>query len=483
MHGHNAPHPHAHDSADTKTPAAVPAEAAADLIRQKLERIFAEAPDTRQEIATAETAAPSRSVHQAFIQRLAQSGKSLAQIQTEWHHYYSQLPDDQKHAVWQEFHNHQNTSFRPHQPPHQTTTTQSAITNPVTTQPQVDPAGPAASQTSPPEQPTLPAGVYPEPTQPLHDRDPLHPANRLTEATATHAPGDNSRNNNPAILASNQEQELYQSDDRHPDEIKQQLLQQINRRAKLKPRHHIQSLLFGLGCGGLALLIVLFSFFNEMFLAPFVQPSRKVNATPIILGVDGVAPSDKAEVIIPKINVQIPLNFSAKTIKEDDIQLALESGVAHYPTTPRPGQTGNTAFFGHSSNNIFNPGQYKFAFVLLRELIPGDTFYLTRDGVAYAYQVFDKKIVEPDAVEVLNPIPGKSATATLITCDPPGTTIKRLAIIGEQVNPNPSSNSVGQTTPVGNQPASQADSQEKTTLPGNAPSLWHRLTAWARDDS
>jgi sortase A len=258
-------------------------------------------------------------------------------------------------------------------------------------------------------------------------------------------------------------------DKRRPEAVRDELLAKVQGRARLKPRHHVQSLLFGLGCGGLALLLVLFSFFNELVIAPFIQPSRSVSATPIIIGADGIAPTEKAEVIIPKINVQIPLVFDVPTIKENDVQRGLERGVVHYPTTAMPGQKGNATFFGHSSNNIFNPGQYKFAFVLLHELVPGDTFYLTRDGVAYAYQVIDKKIVEPTEIGILDPIPGKTATATLITCDPPGTTLRRLAVIGEQVSPDPNAN-----TPA--TPAGGTAKDDGAQLPGDAPSLWRRLT-------
>jgi uncharacterized Rmd1/YagE family protein len=34
---------------------------------------------------------------------LSHSGKSLAEIQTAWHQYYVNLPNDEKHQVWQEF--------------------------------------------------------------------------------------------------------------------------------------------------------------------------------------------------------------------------------------------------------------------------------------------------------------------------------------------------------------------------------------------
>jgi len=77
---------------------------------------------------------------------------------------------------------------------------------------------------------------------------------------------------------------------------------------------------------------------------------------------------------------------------------------------------------------------------------------------------------------VLNNVPDKPATATLITCDPPGTSLNRLVVWGEQISPDPS----GATAPV---PATTDDgSTTKTEQPekinGNGPTLWKRLTGW-----
>ena len=142
-----------------------------------------------------------------------------------------------------------------------------------------------------------------------------------------------------------------------------------------------------------------------------------------------------------------------------------------YPTTALPGQKGNAAFFGHSSNNIFNPGQYKFAFLMLNELVAGDTFYITYNKTAYAYTVYDKKIVAATAVDILNPVPEKSATALLVTCDPPGTSLRRLAVWGEQVSPNPNANTAAVAPPQGSDKSSEA-------LPGNGLTLWGRFRQW-----
>lgn len=232
---------------------------------------------------------------------------------------------------------------------------------------------------------------------------------------------------------------------------------------RVSPLH---SVAFGLGSGMIVLLIFLFSFFNERFVAPFIQPSRNVSSTPII---SGAAVGNSPEIVIPKINVEIPVVYNVSTINETDIENALEGGVVHYADTALPGQDGNGVIVGHSSNNIFNPGKYKFAFVLLSRLDTGDTFYLQKEGKRYTYQVYKKQIVSPANVDVLG-AQDKPATFTLITCDPPGTSTNRLVVVGAQIDPDPSANIAQSTT---NKLATSS-----AHIPGNAPTLWSRLVKW-----
>jgi LPXTG-site transpeptidase (sortase) family protein len=378
------------------------ANPAADLIREKLAKLYASEPDAREEEREAEVVRP-RSRHQQFMYELSTSGKSLAEIQTEWHNYYVALPDEEKHRVWQEF-------YENNQP-----------------------------------------GKQPELSE---------PAPKKAKEFTTHQAADKAN----AVVGT------YDvpppADTRKPGVIREHIRKTVNKHAdKLSPgtRQNLRSLLFGLSVGAVVLVIFLFSFFNEVIIAPFIQPGR-TSAAPVIVTSDSVD-ATQPTVIIPKINVQIPTVFEVPSNSEADIQAGLENGVVHYPTTPKPGEIGNTAFFGHSSNNIFNKGRYKFAFVLLHKIQDGDTFYLTYNGVVYGYKVIDTKIVPPNDVSVLDSVPGENATATLITCDPPGTTINRLIVVGRQVSPNPATNT--------------SSTASASTAPGritdNGPTLWSRL--------
>lgn len=229
-----------------------------------------------------------------------------------------------------------------------------------------------------------------------------------------------------------------------------------------------KSAAFGLGVGLVAIFITLFSFFNERFIAPFIQPSRSVSNTQIITATKGPV-STKPVIIIPKINVEIPVIYYVKSTSEKDVQEGLANGVVHYADTAQPGQNGNAVIVGHSANNIFNKGKYKFAFSLLKRLDNNDLFYLHKDGVRYTYKVFKKQVVLPSEVSVLAPS-SKPAVATLITCDPPGSSARRLVVTGEQISPAPKTNK----PPVANQRA-RADT---AVLPGNSPSLWSRIVNW-----
>lgn len=382
---------------------------AADLVRQKVEAAYANEPDAADEALEIAEIGPSqkRTKHEEFIYNLTNSGKSLAEIQTAWHEYYAGLPDIERHQVWQEFYSmHAQASHY------------------------------AAAQNS--------MAPQSQESQLQYEEMPLKPP-----AMTGQLPG------------------LPKAVTKTLSDLRDYALGSVNSRKKLKPMEQIQSLLFGLGVGTIVVLIFLFSFFNERFIAPFIQPSRSVSNTEIIAS--DAATGNNPEVIIPKINVEIPVVYDVNTINDDAIETALERGVVHYADTAVPGQDGNVVIVGHSSNNIFNPGKYKFAFVLLSRLENGDTFYLQKDGKRFTYQVYKKEIVKPTDVSVLQPTE-KEATATLITCDPPGTSTNRLVVIGEQISPSLASNSA--------QTAQGTVAAKTAIIPGNSPSLWSRFWHW-----
>jgi LPXTG-site transpeptidase (sortase) family protein len=397
---------------------------AVELIRAKVERAYGSEPDAVQELAEVQQGRVL-SKHQRYMQELSASGKSLAEIQTEWHRYYVGLPDQEKHEVWQEFYAaNQNT---PYQKLFQ-------------------------------KQQEVLGRKLPEPEQ-------------IADTQRVSASGVVVADHGPVGEPAPKKRKMRTpADQEAARELKGKIANQVSSNGKLTMRHHLQSLGFGLASGFIVLAVLLFTFFNEYIIAPFIQPSRTVSSTPIIVGDTVSAAEAPPSVTVPKINIQIPIDFSLNTYDETTIENSLKSGAIHYPNTVMPGQNGNAAYFGHSSGNIFNNGKYKFAFTLLHDLTTGDLFYINYQGKTYAYRIFEKQIVPPTAVSVITDTRGKQATAELITCDPPGISTNRLVVWGEQISPSPTANAAPAPSPVTGTPPQIA---------GNGPTLWNRLVNWA----
>ncbi len=377
-------------------PAEITGNTTLDLVRKKLSSAYDQEPsaiEEKEELNRANENQPL-SKHQKFLNDLSNSGKSLPEIQLEWHEYYMGLPDEQKNEVWEEFNQ-------------------------------------------------------------LHKaRSSYHQERKAAKKGRAHPSAFNISGGRSGQLRKTIAQ------------AKKQTQRTLGSAKQFSPREGLRSLGFGLTVGVIVIFLFLFSFFNERFIAPFIQPSRTTAAVSLI---DGGALSQEPKLIIPKINLEVPVVYGVTTTTEKDVQRALQDGVVHYADTALPGQNGNLAIVGHSSNNILNPGKYKFVFVLLHKLENGDTFYLQKDGKRYIYQVYKRVVVPPSNTSVLG-VQDQPATATLITCDPPGTSANRLVVVGKQISP----------ATAKNKKASSQNSRAiaAPVLPGNSPSLWNRLYDW-----
>ena len=99
------------------------------------------------------------------------------------------------------------------------------------------------------------------------------------------------------------------------------------------------------------------------------------------------------------------LQLSTAVLEGSDDAI-LNRGAGHIEGTAFPGQHGNVGIAGHR-DTIFRP---------LRRVRIGDTLALaTRDRV-YHYRISKTLIVDPDDVQVLNPM--RQPTLTLVTCYP-----------------------------------------------------------------
>lgn len=147
-------------------------------------------------------------------------------------------------------------------------------------------------------------------------------------------------------------------------------------------------------------------------------------------------------IIIPKLGKNIPIVRPGMdalmredwTKFEKDIQSALRGGVVHYPGSARPGQAGNFFVTGHSSYYPWDSGQYKDAFARLHELDAGDTYTVYYGGDRHTYRITKKYEVKPSDVSVLDQ-PSDKRIAMLMTCTPVGTTLRRLIVEAEEIDP------------------------------------------------
>lgn len=154
-----------------------------------------------------------------------------------------------------------------------------------------------------------------------------------------------------------------------------------------------------------------------------------------------VGPPDD-RILIPRLSLNVPLVTPPvqSLLQQDwaqvetDIQNSLTEGVVHYPGTARPGQAGNFFVTGHSSYYPWAPGKYKTIFARLPELKPGDEYWVYYKGDRHRYIITEKREVLPSDVTVLDQ-PENKRIATLMTCTPIGTTLRRLIVQAVEVDP------------------------------------------------
>ncbi|ETD05801.1 SrtC [Lactococcus garvieae TRF1] len=114
-----------------------------------------------------------------------------------------------------------------------------------------------------------------------------------------------------------------------------------------------------------------------------------------------------------------------------DSEETLAAGVGHIPQTSLPIGGENThavlsAHSGHINNTLFSD---------LEDLKMKDVFYIHVLDQTLKYEIFERKIVNPEDTDAINVIPGKDLV-TLVTCWPTGINNKRLLVTGRRVATN-----------------------------------------------
>ncbi len=218
------------------------------------------------------------------------------------------------------------------------------------------------------------------------------------------------------------------------------------------------------------MVVFLFLQYNRVIFSnveAYVSPGNINPANIIVDPVTDVPVSADPKLIIPKINVDVPVVFDTTPDQASQLK-AMENGVAWFGipgANSKPGQVGNTVLSGHSSNDVVDRGDFKFIFARLDQMSNGDTIYVNYQGKRYTYTVTKKEVVKPTEVNKLV-YPTDKPTLTLITCTPLGTALNRLLITAEQVSPDPKA--------AIKAPEVSSDTSS-ASMPGNSPTFVQRL--------
>lgn len=159
-----------------------------------------------------------------------------------------------------------------------------------------------------------------------------------------------------------------------------------------------------------------------------------------------IDPNAPAHIYIPDINVDAPIVTDVKTYDPSGVQLALRNGTLQYGNSANPGEKGNVVVIGHSSGQLWAPGNYKFVFTLLDKMEVNQRIFIDYKGQRYIYRVSKTKVVPPTDISVLQH--SDEPQLTLITCTPVGTSKNRRVIIARQVSPNPATAKVIETKAI-----------------------------------
>ncbi len=250
------------------------------------------------------------------------------------------------------------------------------------------------------------------------------------------------------------QQTEFAEEDKVVAELHDKLISSVQQQAKsVRKSRHFAPIATAVVFAGLFLFLQ----YNRFLFATvqaYVSPGSIEPQNVIVDQATSTKVSAEPRLIIPKINVDAPVVYGTNPADNTAVEDALRSGVVHYPianAASSPGQNGATTILGHSSNDVFDNGSYKFVFVQLNKLDIGDTFFVNYQSTRYTYKVTKKEIISPRDVGKVTGDPAKPSVI-LITCDPPGTALNRLLVFADQINPDPAKSTSAPSTGANKKP-------------------------------
>lgn len=146
--------------------------------------------------------------------------------------------------------------------------------------------------------------------------------------------------------------------------------------------------------------------------------------------------------IIPNLELDVPLITSKYKEMADftrwNYDKELEKWVVKYPTTPEPGNPGNTLLFGHTSQESREHNEYGTVFKNIPKLKIWDEIQIVRYGELKTYRIIEQNIVKPKWVnDVFMKFQSpKKDYLSIMWCYPIGKATERIIITAEEINKN-----------------------------------------------
>lgn len=143
--------------------------------------------------------------------------------------------------------------------------------------------------------------------------------------------------------------------------------------------------------------------------------------------------------IVPSLWLDVPIvtteNMQAIDFTKADFDEELNEWIVKYPTTPAPGEEGNTLLFGHTSYVVWKTNPYGTIFKDLPKLKDSTLIQILRKGNLYEYKVVDLFIVNPKQVpaQYMTYQTAGGSYITLMWCYPLGTDNKRIMVVAKLI--------------------------------------------------
>jgi len=157
-------------------------------------------------------------------------------------------------------------------------------------------------------------------------------------------------------------------------------------------------------------------------------PDQSSQATTMVAPTDPI--TEQFAISIPAIGASSRVIPGVDPYNEEEYFNALKVGIAHAAGTGLPGEGKRIYLFAHSTNSPVNFSEYNAIFYQLRLLSEGDRIFVNFNGNSHIYTVTQKVIASSEDTHWLTE---NSSVEQLVlqTCDPPGTTARRLLVIAE----------------------------------------------------